>query len=168
MFGLQNSKSLIELKSLVRMTKLFSNTRTSSCTAHAAFTHITSTARKVPIHRQTRSLTYSRTSTVPFPTRPNGLRSVLWVDEDGDDLKEEVDTVAAKLAFHKSNPFEDLEAHNCVVQFPMVSYSYDSQKEEILDAFLFYNDAAVLARTELDKAFAAAGYAVRLAASWHM
>jgi hypothetical protein len=108
------------------------------------------------------SITLARDSVfaAAFSTQSSGLRKAIWVDLTWAEMRES-DSHAARLAFEKSNPFDDPNVHNCVVVFQYPPEDFPCTIVQTASAYGFGEGEAKIVQRESNKVVEAAGKTVR-------
>lgn len=111
----------------------------------------------------THLLARHRITAAQFSTRSSGLREALWSDALNEDQMGSslVDVRDAELAFQKSNPFGDPNAHNCMIDGLPATESTGTLKNGNYGA-VRCPEGLRLIDTELNKMVESAGYTVSI------
>jgi hypothetical protein len=122
------------------------------------FTTVGSASRSKLVHAGKPSITLGRDSklTAAFSTHSGGLRKAIWVDLTWAEMRE-YNSHAARLAFEKSNPFNDPKAHNCAIVFQYPPRGFPCSVVQISSAHGFGEGEATIVQKELNKVIEAAG-----------
>jgi hypothetical protein len=130
---------------------------TSRVSTHL-YTTLGSAGRSKLIHAGKPSITLARVSkfSAAFSTHSSGLGKAIWVDSTWAEMRE-YDSHAARLAFEKSNPFNDPKAHNCVIVFQYLRRGFHCSVVQISSAYGFGEREADIVQRELNKVVEAAG-----------
>jgi hypothetical protein len=122
------------------------------------FTTLGSAGRSKLVYAEKPSITLAHDSklTAAFSTHSGGLRKAIWVDLTWAEMRE-YDSHAARLAFEKSNPFNDPKAHNCVIVFRSPPRGFPCSIVQIASAYGLGEREADILQKELNKVVEAAG-----------
>lgn len=99
----------------------------SSKTSLRSFARALSTGRNLSILNKcaTALPAHNGKSTAAFPTHSQGLRKLLYLDDPWSPEMKALDPHKARIAFLKTNPFNDAAAHNCCLRFKGVARHED-------------------------------------------
>jgi hypothetical protein len=151
---------MLRLPKAVRLrgtSSLIGTSSTNRVSTHY-FTTLGSAGRSKLVHAEKPSITLARDKklSAAFSTHSSGLRKTIWVDLTWAEMRE-YDSHAARLAFEKSNPFNDSKAHNCVIVFQYPPRGFPCSVVQISSAYGFGEREADIVQKELNKVVEAAG-----------